>query len=153
MIFTSLIWRRVATSFFAPIAEFAVKHWKLTIILVLLAIIYNQNFMTFQAFRIFGIETIPHIKQDLELAKQDLATCEQRKQTLETTIITLNAQIDKWASVSGNLQQQHDQLATDILNERIKSEQRVDDILKGPTPESCDAAFDYLRDAATGDNQ
>lgn len=109
--------------------------------------------MTFQAFRIFGIETIPHIKQEMQLLEEDLQTCQQRKQTLETTIVTLNAQIDKWATVSTDLQDQHSQLATTIEQDRIESDQRVNEVLIGPTPESCDAAFEYLRDAATGGNK
>ena len=57
-------------------------------------------------------------------------------------------QADKWAEVTGQLQVNPNPLFEEIKKMRENSEQAVADILAGPTPETCEAAIEYLRQSA-----
>ena len=92
MIFFATMWARIA-SFFPQMLDVVMKHWQKFLVLGMAFVIYNQNFMEFQALRIFGIETIPHIKQELVEVEDRLAACEKRELVLETSISTLNGQL------------------------------------------------------------
>lgn len=147
MIWLATTWARFAASF-PQMIDVVMKHWQKFLVLLLVAIIYNQNFMTLQVFKVFGIETIPHLKQEWQLTKEDLDQCKQNKLVLESKIATLNDQIDRWAKVSSALQQKQNNLVAEIARLKAQSNQQVTDVLEGPVPESCEAAIDYLKQSA-----
>jgi len=66
---------------------------------------------------------------------------------LKDAINTTNEQVQQWANKSKELQKSHDELAKELAKMRRSSEERVQDILDGPTPQGCEAAMQYLRNA------
>lgn len=138
--------------FLGSALEFVVKYWKQILVIGMIVTILHQNFMQFEMLKWAGVRTIPGITQEyeqkLQVATEQLEECEAGRIELKSSIDTLNTQIDKWANVSSQLQTQHDELVLELTKMRKKSEQIVQDILSGPTPESCEAAMKYLRDSA-----
>lgn len=131
---------------------FVVKYWKQLLIGALVFLVFHQNFMQFEFLKIVGVRTIPGIEQqykdDIDRLKIDLSDCRQSNERLKGAIESVNTQVDKWANVSSQLQKQHDELVEEITKMRKDTEQTVQNIFDEPTPETCEAAFDYLKDAA-----
>ena len=147
-------------AFFAPakimglignVAGFVIKYWKQCLFIGMAATIFHQNFMDKELLKWFGVRTIPGIERELVVKEQQLAECEISREALKREIEAVNAQVEKWADVSKQLQNQHDDLVQEIGKMREKSQQAVQDILDGPTPESCEAAIEFLKEAAQGD--
>lgn len=139
-------------SFIGKTFQFVIVHWKEVAVACMLFTIFHQNFMQLELLKWFGVRTIPGITQEYEeklgVKSEQLAECELGRAELKGEIDALNTQVDKWASVSSQLQTQHDELVAELSEMRKKSEQAVQDILAGPTPESCEAAIKYLKDSA-----
>ena len=151
MVLLSLLgaWWAKFLGFIPQVVDVVMKHWQKFLVLGMAFIIYNQNFMEFQALKWFGIQTIPAIEKKLVKAEEAFDNCVDEKNVLEAKIVSVNDQIDQWADVSSVLQQNHNDLLDEIIKMRKKSEKAVADILAGPTPETCDAAIEYLRESVT----
>lgn len=130
---------------------FVIKYWKECLVAGLVATVFYQNFMTTEWLKWVGVRTIPGIERELVVKTEQLEACEDSREELKSEIESVNTQIDQWASVSQQLQSQHDELVAEIGEMRRRSEEAVQDILEGPTPETCEAAIDFLKDAAQGD--
>lgn len=127
---------------------FVIEHWKEVTVACMLGLILHQNFMQFEMLKWAGIRTVPGVEQELSVKNEQLATCKENVATLKGEIKGLNTQVDKWADVSSQLQDQHNQLVAELADMREKSEKAVEDILNDPTPETCKDAIQYLKDAA-----
>lgn len=143
----SIKWLGLALKF----KSFIIKYWKECLIGAVAFLIYHQNFMETEFLKWVGIRTVPGLEQDISELRQNLTTCELNTVTLKEQIEGTNTQIDQWAHLSHQLQQQHNDLVKEINDMKKKSEQAAKDVLLGPTPETCDAAIEYLKNAAWGD--
>jgi hypothetical protein len=135
--------------------KFIGEHWKELILGSMIVLIIYQNFMTVEVAKWVGIRTIPGItaeyEKKLDNKERKLKECRSLTDRLVDEINFTNAQIDKWADVSIQLQQQHDQLMDELGEMRRQTEQTVLDILEGPVPETCELAIESLRDATKGE--
>lgn len=136
-------------------AGFVLKYWKQIIVLGMAATIFHQNFMEWEALKWVGVRTIPGITQEYQyqigVLEEQLQECELSRAELKGQIESVNEQIDQWANVSQQQQQQFDDLTKQLEDMRKQSSQEVEAILAGPTPESCAGAIQLLRDSAQGD--
>lgn len=141
--------------FLTNAAGFVVKYWRQIAVIGMVVAIFHQNFMEWEALKWVGVRTIPGIeqeyKEEINVLTEQLATCEASRTELKQQIESVNSQIDQWANVSGQLQQQHDALVQELTDMKKQSQQAVQDILAGPTPETCEAAIQFLKEAAQGD--
>lgn len=133
------------------IIPFVIQNWKPILIGGMAATIFYQNFMDTEWLKWVGVRTIPGIERELLVKVEQLEACEESRELLKSEIESVNSQVDKWASVSKKLQSSHDELVKELSEMRQKSQQAVQDILDGETPENCEAAMEYLKDAAQGD--
>lgn len=128
------------------------KYWKQILLGGILLTIFYQNFMTLELLKLFGVRTIPGITLEyhkkIDIKEQQLAECEDGRELLKRKIEAVNTEIDKWSKLSSQLQTEHDVLATELAELQRKSQQTVDDILNEPTPETCESAIEFLREAA-----
>lgn len=129
-------------------AGFVIKYWKQVAIASMLGLIFHQNFMEFELLKWVGIRTIPGIEHDY---KEQIEICKKDKAKLEGAIDSLNTQVDQWYTTSQDLQQEHNKLTNELIELKKQSEQQVQDILNEETPKDCQAAIQYLKDAAKGD--
>lgn len=136
------------------------SNWKLSIFGILLAIIGYQNFVSFEILRPFGVRTIPGIIQQLDEEKEiadrqvriiseQLVECEMSRERLKDNIAQTNLEIQKWVTVSNDLQKNQSELSTVLTELKNKSNTTVDIIIQGPIPQTCDGAIKYLKDAVT----
>ena len=127
--------------------KFLIEHWKECLFAGMAFTIFHQNFMEWEMLKWVGVRTIPGIEQELVVKQEQLDECELSRANLKGQIDSTNAQVEKWADVSSQLQRQHDKLVEEITDMREKSRKAVEDILSEPTPKTCEAAIQYLRDA------
>ena len=152
MIFTT-IWAKMASVIPATV-DVVMKHWQKFVIILMVAVIYNQNFMELQIFKIIGVETVPHLKQDLERKqneineqKIDFLRLQADYNELDSLLIKMNAEVDKWTTTSQSLQEKHNNLLAELEELKKQSDQQVTEVLAEPTPDTCDEAIDYLKEA------
>lgn len=131
--------------------QFFIKHWKATLIVVVALFIFHQNFMETELLKWAGIRTVPGLEHDIAKLQQKLDACEISREVLKNKITDVNNQVDQWANLSHQLQNQHTQLVTKLQDMQKKSDAAVQNILNGPTPETCEAAIEFLKEAASGD--
>ena len=124
---------------------FVVNNWRECLIAVLLAIVIYQNRMETRFF--FGAQTIPALEADLAVVKANLDTCIAGNEALSTAIDENNAKILEYERLTQDLQASIDVLEGELDAARAETDAAVDDILNDPTPESCEDAIKYLRDA------
>lgn len=129
-----------------------ISNWKVILFGGLVAVITYQNTMTWEVLRPFGLRTIPGIIQDsaetIQIKQEQLDQCELGREKLKGEIEATNAQIDKWANLSQQLQNNQSKLSEELLKLKQKSDQEVQQILEQPVPPSCNEAMDLLRNAA-----
>jgi len=123
----------------------ALEYWREIIIALLLAVIWYQN--SFETRLFFGAETIPALEKELVVAKNDLKKCATANGTLSDAIEASNARTREYKVLTGKLQNSIDILSGELEIARTKTDTDVDVILKDPTPQTCEKAIDYLRDA------
>ena len=124
---------------------FALKYWKEIAVVTMLATIFYQN--TFEKRYVFFINTIPYLELKLEEYEKAIDKIEAANHTLSAAIDKRNSQIEEWKAKSIELEKKNAVLSGQLELLRQLTDQEVEDILAGPTPQSCDAAIDYLRDA------
>ena len=121
------------------------KHWRECLIVAFAAIIWYQN--SSEVRFAFGAETIPALEKDIVVLKKDLETCAGANDKLSSAIVDNNQRIQEYAELTGVLEEELDILKGELDVERAKTNKEVEVILKDPTPQSCEKAMDYLRDA------
>lgn len=127
---------------------FILKNWKEMLLGGALAMVVYQNASDTEWLKWVGFRTIPAIEQELDNTRQQLQTCEESRAELKGQIASTNQQIDKWADVSEKLQGVIEKQEQQLNQMKRDNEEAVQQILDGPTPKTCEAAIQYLRDAA-----
>lgn len=123
----------------------ALKYWKELLVVGMLATIIYQN--TFEKRWVFFLTTIPYLELKLEEYEEAIDKMETANHLLSATIDKRNSQIEEWKAKSIELEKKNAALSGQLQLLRELTNKEVDDILAGPTPQSCEAAMDYLRDA------
>jgi len=126
-------------------AGMALKYWKELLVVGMLATIIYQN--TFEKRYFLFVNTIPYLELVIEEYEVAVDKMEKANKLLGDTIDKRNDQIAEWKAKSIELEKKNAILAgkLELLRELTNAED--EDILAGPTPQSCEAAIDYLRDA------
>lgn len=124
---------------------FVLQYWKELLVIGMLATIIYQN--TFEKRWVFFLTTIPYLELKLEEYEAAIDTIEAANHLLSATIDKRNSQIEEWKAKSIELEKKNAVLAGQLQILRELTNKEVDDILAGPTPQSCEAAIDYLRDS------
>lgn len=133
--------------------KFVVENWKQLAIAGMIGLIFYQNFVEHRF--VFGMNTIPHLQakvvkleNDLEIYQYNFNTCQAGNKRLEEAIKQQNEQIATLGSLTQKFDERFGQLANTLDRMRRDTNQTVQDILNAPTPETCEAAMNYLRQAA-----
>lgn len=130
---------------FAGIFKFIGRNWKFIVIGAMVFCLWYQNFSGVKF--VFGIETIPALKQEVSELENALNTCVDGNKLLSDTIDTRNEEIAKWGQVSEEFKQKIEDLKDDLVEERARTKIKVVTVLSEPAPETCEAAIEYLRDS------
>lgn len=126
---------------------FIVEHWKpITIISMVAVILYQNNFQT-EYLKFVGLRTIPGIEEEIQVKEEQLAECEGSRVELKSQIESVNTQIQEWSDISSSLQEQNTKLEAELRNQAEESQKKVQDILDGYTPGTCEESIQYLKDA------
>ena len=123
---------------------FVIEYWRECIIAVLLAVVLYQN--KFETRFFFGAQTIPALEADLAVVKANLNTCVDGNKALSDAIDENNDKIEEYKALTEELEGSIAILKSDLEEARNKTAEEVEDILKDPTPQSCEKAIEYLRD-------
>ena len=123
--------------------EFVMKYWKQMIVISMVAFIYYQN--NFETRRLFGVDTIPYYQQELQNAKDDAEHHKQQTEQLIQRFKDVSAEVMEWKKKSETLEQEYKELAGKLIDMRQANQAEVTTILQDATPESCEAAIEYLR--------
>jgi hypothetical protein len=121
------------------------QYWREIIIVLLLSVVWYQN--SFETRLFFGAETIPALEKELVVAKNDLKKCADANGTLSDAIEANNVRIREYEVLTGKMQTSIDVLKGELDIARAKTNADVDIILNDPTPQTCEKAIDYLRNA------
>ncbi len=131
--------------------DFIVKHWKFFLFAGLIGLIVYQNKVATRF--LFGLETIPHMrevvaKKDEEIVQltTDLQTAVAANGQLTISIDQLNTTVSVWVKTSDELKKKNADLQLRLNQMRKENDKKVQDILNGQTPETCEASIEYLRD-------
>ena len=130
---------------FAAIGKFIARNWKFILIGAMIFCLWYQNFSGVRF--VFGIETIPALKQEVSDLQAALDTCVAGNELLSSTINERNDEIEKWGQVSEEFQQKIDDLKDDLIEERGKTKVKVVTVLEEAPPATCEAAIEYLRES------
>ena len=125
------------------IMGFVKENWKAMAIAGMIGMLVYQN--TFEKRYVFFIDTIPYWEKEANLNKEALDKAVKANELLSSTIEARNTEINKWKDVSDKLAADNAKLKGVIGAMRTKTDKDVNDILAGPTPGSCEAAMEYLR--------
>lgn len=128
---------------FKKLIPFLIANWKPIIFLCMAGMLAYQNFSGTRF--LFGADTIPSLNERLEAATKAINTCKSGNDVLSSAIDDRNAEVDKWKKITTNLENDIGILQKDLDSARTKLNAEVDVILKEKTPETCEAAIDYLR--------
>jgi len=123
---------------------FIIANWKVILIAGMAFTIWYQNFNDTRF--LFGMETIPSLEMQLAAAVVAVDICKAGNDALSEAIDERNAEVQKWKGISVGLEQDIANLQTVLGEIRNQTKTEVEVILKGETPETCEASIDYLRD-------
>ena len=131
-------------------------NWKIVIVGLLIAVVLYQNTVSVEFLKFAGVRTVPGLQQEIQqltdntkVLKEHLVECNAGRDRLKEEIKTTNAQVQKWASLSNKLKQEQMSLKQQLADSSKKTDVEVNEILKGPIPQTCEGAIKLLRDAAT----
>jgi uncharacterized coiled-coil protein SlyX len=131
--------------------SFIAAHWHFFAVAAIVGMLAYQNFSNTRF--LFGIPTIPHLEQqvaadkvEIDTLTKDLDIAAKANATLAKSITDQNTTIGQWKDVSDKLQKQNDALVGTLAQMQHDTSTQVTAILKGKTPETCEASIQYLRD-------
>lgn len=129
-----------------------VANWKQVLAAAIIGLFLYQALSPVQF--LFGLETVPaqkakveKLKAELALKEQELATAMAANEGLANAIKEQNDKLTGWSDLSKKLDQSTEALVTEIRQSRRETNNKVDKILKGKTPQTCQEALQYLRDS------
>lgn len=128
----------------AKIIGFIVKFWKEILLALMVFTLLYQNFS--ETRFVFGAETIPSLEMRLEAATKAVNVCKAGNVKLEQAIDDRNTEVQKWKEITNTLQDNIDNLSTELDDMRTTTKKDVAVIFNDPTPKTCEAAIDYLRE-------
>ncbi len=123
---------------------FIIKYWKELLLALMVSTLLYQNFS--ETRFVFGAETIPSLEMRLEAATKAVNVCKEGNLKLEQAIDNRNSEVQKWKEITNTLQNDIDNLSIELDDMRTSTKKDVAVILNDPTPKTCEAAIDYLRD-------
>lgn len=124
--------------------SYIAKHWIVFLFLAMAGTIWYQNFASTRF--LFGFDTLPHERQQVAQLQSQLQTAVTANQKLTSDIAAVNGIVGQWKSVSDGLQKQNNALQGKLNQERAANDKKVQDILSGTTPTTCEGSIDFLRD-------
>ena len=119
-------------------------HWKEILVVGMLATIIYQN--TFETRYVLWVNTIPFLELKVVELEKAVDIVEAANHKLSATIDKRNDQIAEWKKTSEVLEKKHAAQAIQLKLLREMTNNDVAQILDGPTPQTCEASIDYLRD-------
>ena len=122
------------------------KYWKEIAIVGIIGLAAYQNFS--ETRFLLWIETIPSLENRLEQAEANIETCRAGNVALEDSINKRNTEIAQWKEVSEKNAATIAALEGDLASARQATNTTVANVLKDPTPKTCEAAIKYLREGA-----
>ncbi len=125
------------------IVPMIIKNWKPIIIVGMGFVIWYQNFN--ETRFLFGAETMPSLEKQLSAALVAVDVCKDGNDTLSKAIDDRNTEVQKWKTISKDLEDNINILQNDLNASRKVTDTQVKTILAGKTPKSCKEAIDYLR--------
>lgn len=135
----------------SSVVGFVGQHWHFFAIAGMIGMLAYQNFSDTRF--LFGVPTIPHLEQQvaadqvtINQLKSDLDIAAKANAGLTKTITDDNATVQQWKDVSDKLQAQNNALVGTLAQMQKDSNSQVIAILKGQTPQTCEASIQYLRD-------
>lgn len=137
-------------SMLSNVASFIIKNWKPIALALMIGTLYYQNFQE-ELWFIPVIETLPTQKARVIELQNALDQAVLANEVLANTIEARNIEISQWKEVSTKLERDNAVLEGTLQQMRVQTVQEAQTILDGETPNSCDAAFEYLRRAAEGE--
>lgn len=139
--------------FLTALENFVVTYWKQIVICLMIGTIGYQNFSTVRYA--LWIDTIPYLKQQMakdevqiKTLTNDLDIAAKANAALAGTIQQDNATVQQWKDVSDKLQKQNQALQSKLDQMRTDNNKKVEQILDGVTPTTCEGSVDYLRKEA-----
>lgn len=127
-----------------PIISALAKNWQSSIIVLLAAVIVYQN--TFEHRLFFWADTIPYLRDLADEQTGVIREAEAANRGLRDAIDMRNDQIQEWRSITIELERNVGVLEDDILTQQEITRNQVREILLQPTPQSCEASINFLRD-------
>lgn len=128
----------------AKILAFVVQYWKELLLAAMVSTLLYQNFS--ETRFVFGAETIPSLEMRLDAATKAVDVCKAGNVKLTEAIDERNAEVVKWKEITSTLQDDIDNLSTELDDMRQTTKKDVATILKDPTPKTCEDAIEYLRE-------
>lgn len=136
--------------FLTMLEQFIVKHWKAICICLMIGMLSYQNF-SHTRYALF-IPTIPYLQDqvasDKVLIKQlqdGLAVAAKANDGLTKTIEKQNSTVLEWKAISDTLTAKTLALQGQLNSERVVNNKKVQTILNGDVPKTCEASVEYLR--------
>ncbi len=123
---------------------YIVNYWREILIVILGATIWYQNYSDVRF--IFGTQTIPALELELSESQNNLWVCGNGNAKLSAAIDKNNDRVAQYEQLTKDLEASIAVLGNELTQEREKTDDEVDIILKDPTPKTCEKAIDYLRD-------
>jgi len=127
-----------------PILEALAKNWQGVAAAMLVAIVVYQNTFDHRVF--FWADTIPYLRNLTDEQLAAIKKIETANSVLRDSIEIRNDQIDEWKDVSIELERNVEQLSVAILTQQTITRNQVRAILSQPTPQTCEASINFLRD-------
>jgi len=122
-----------------------IQYWREILIGLLAVTFWYQNYS--ETRFVFGSQTIPALEIELADSQNKLRTCGDANKLLSGKIEASNVRIEEYKELTKELEEDVANLGADLKEERGRTTSAVEDILKDPTPQSCEKAMNYLRDA------
>ena len=131
--------------------SFICEHWHFFAVAAIVGMLAYQNFSDTRF--LFGLPTIPHLEAQvaqqqttIDSLKKDLDIAAKANAALTKTITDQNDTIGQWKTITEKLEKNNDVLAATLKQMQHDTNAQVTEILKGKTPETCEASIQYLRD-------
>ena len=127
------------------VGSVVLNYWRECIIALLLAVVIYQN--NFETRLFFGAQTIPALEADLAIIKDNLNICKDGNAKLSAAIDENNIRIAAYKKLEEDMRGDIAKLKGELDAARAQTDSAVGVILNDPTPQTCEKAIKYLRDA------
>lgn len=112
------------------------------IIVILIAVAGIFGYYKFNKYKISSLES------KLEKKTEENAVLNKENSDLRTEILKQNIQIDSWKEVSVQLEGNQEELTKKLTEMNKTTLSKISSILNEKTPETCEQAIQYLKDAS-----